>query len=209
MKAKAIVLGTFVMTLSFLIFLFGPTALYGHCDTLDGPVIKAAQRALDTSDVNLILIWVQKKDEAEIKKAFQKTLVVRQLSPQAKELVDMYFFETLVRIHRAGEGAPYTGLKPAGLDLGTAVPAADKALDTGKLEPLYRLLMKTVEEDLHKSFERAMSLKNYKKDNVEAGREYIEAYVPFVHYVERLYEAAKYPTKGHYPEPEETGGHKH
>jgi hypothetical protein len=58
---------------------------------------------------------------------------VRKLNPEAKEFADMYFFETLVRIHRAGEGEPYTGIKPAGRDLGPAVPAADKAIVDGKL----------------------------------------------------------------------------
>jgi len=77
---------------------------------MDGPVIKAAKQALETGDVNPVLIWVLKKDETEIRNAFQKTLAVRKLSPEAKELADMYFFETLVRIHRAGEGEPYTGL---------------------------------------------------------------------------------------------------
>lgn len=185
------------------------TFVFAHCDTLDGPVIKAAQKALDTGDVKLVLIWVQKKDESEITKAFQKTLAVRKLNAQAKDLADMYFFETLVRVHRAGEGAPYTGLKPAGLDLGPAVPAADKALETGKAEPLLKFLQDTVKEGVHKSFTKASSSKNYKKDDVEAGREYIEAYVPYVHYIERLYEAAKYPAKGHFPESEETRGHGH
>ena len=107
--------------------LLGPNNLFAHCDGMDGPVISAAKNALDTGDINLVLFWVQKKDEAELKKAFQKTMAVRKLNPEAKELADMYFFETLVRIHRAGEGAPYTGIKPAGRDLGPAVPATDKA----------------------------------------------------------------------------------
>ena len=87
-----------------------------HCDTLDGPVVTAAKEALDTGDANPVLIWVQEKDEAQIREAFNKTLSVRKLSPETKDLADMYFFETLVRVHRAGEGASYTGLKPAGLD---------------------------------------------------------------------------------------------
>ena len=42
-----------------------------------------------------------------------------------KELSDQFFIKTLVRVHRAGEGAPYTGIRPAGTDLGPAIPAAD------------------------------------------------------------------------------------
>src|ERR1035441_2111941 len=107
---------------------------------MHSPVVKAAQKALAETNVNLVLIWVHQDDEAQIKLAFEKTLAVRKLNAEARELADLYFFETLVRIHRAGEGAPYTGLKPAGRDLGPAIPAADKAIETGALEPLLKLI---------------------------------------------------------------------
>jgi hypothetical protein len=192
----------------FTMVFWGPTNASAHCDGMDGPVVTAAKKALETGNVNFVLIWVQKKDEDEIKKAFQKTLAVRKLNPEAKELADMYFFETLVRIHRAGEGAPYTGLKPAGRDLGPAIPAADKAIVDGKLEPLFKLLTNTIHEGLHEQFKNVTAKKNFKQDDVEAGRKFIEAYVTFVHYVERLYEAAKKAAHGHFPESEE-GEHKH
>ena len=128
-----------VLAIGF-VFLLMPATVFGHCDGIDGPVVKAAQQALAKGDVNPILIWVQANDEAEIRRVFAKTLAVRKLNPEARELADLYFFETLVRIHRAGEGAPYTGLKPAGRDLGPAIPAADKAIETGALEPLLKLI---------------------------------------------------------------------
>jgi hypothetical protein len=61
----------------FTIGVLLPNLVFAHCDGMDGPVVKAAQKALETGNVNLVLIWVQKKDEDEIKKAFQKTLAVR------------------------------------------------------------------------------------------------------------------------------------
>ena len=128
-----------VLAIGF-VFLLMPAKVFGHCDGMDGPVVQAAQRALAKGDVNLVLIWVQANDEAEIRKVFAKTMAVRKLNAEARELADLYFFETLVRIHRAGEGAPYTGLKPAGRDLGPAIPAADKAIETGALEPLLKLI---------------------------------------------------------------------
>lgn len=199
------VLVLLVITLAFLFLL--PQTIFAHCDGLDGPVVAAAKKALESGKVTPVLIWVQKKDEQTIKDAFNKTLAVRKLDPKAKELADMYFFETLVRVHRAGEGAPYTGLKPAGRDLGPAIPAGDKALVDGKLEPLAKLMMKTVEEGLHGQLEQAISRKKFKADDVEAGREYIEAYVKYIHYVERLYEAAKISAPGHFPEAAEKHGH--
>src|SRR4030095_15629864 len=104
-----------------------PARALAHCDGLDGPVVKAAQRALETRNPALVLIWVQEKDEPDIRKAFEQTLAVRELSPQARERADRFFFETVVRVHRAGEGAPFTGLKPASRDLGPAITEAAEA----------------------------------------------------------------------------------
>ncbi len=173
------------------VFSFLCPQVFAHCDTMDGPVIKAAQKALEANDVNLVLIWVQKQDGAEIKKAFQKTLAVRKLNIEVRELADMYFFETLVRIHRAGEGAPYTGIKPAGTDLGPAIPAADKAIETGSIEPVVKLLDDTIHQGINERFKEVLEKKTYNKNDVEAGREYVKAYVTFLHYVEPVYEAAK------------------
>ncbi len=200
MKKKALFIILTVLAVMSLIVLFGSLQAFAHCDGMDGPVVLAAKKALETGDVNLVLIWVQKKDEGEIRKAFQKTLAVRKLGPDAQGLADMYFFETLVRIHRAGEGAPYTGLKPAGRDLGPAIPAADKALANGTVEPLLKLLTATMQDGIHEQFKKVMAKKNFKKADVNAGREYIEAYVVFIHYVERIYESAKEPAHGHYSE---------
>lgn len=166
-----------------------PSAL-AHCDTLDGPVVIAARKALAETNVNLVLIWVQKPDEAEIKAAFEKTLTVRKLNAEARNLADLYFFETLVRVHRAGEGAPYTGLKPAGGEIAPAIPAADKAIQDGKLEPVAKLLTDAAHNGLHKRFEEVSARKNFTKDDVAAGRDYVSAYVKYVHYVEGVYDAA-------------------
>ena len=176
------------------------TSAFAHCDTLDGPVVAAARQALDHNNPNLVLIWVAKDKESEIKAAFDKAIAVRKLSPIGKEMADMYFFETLVRVHRQGEGAPYTGLKPAGTDLGPAIPAADKAIVTGDVEPVGKLLTDALRAGLRKEFEKVAARKNYDKSDVVAGREYVEAYVAYVHYVEGLYDAAKAEAHGHYQE---------
>ena len=165
------------------------TAAQAHCDTLDGPVVSAARKALDTSNVSLVLGWVQKKDEAEIRNAFQKASTVRKTGGAAKELADTYFFETLVRVHRAGEGAPYTGLKPAG-QVHPAIAAADLSIDTGKLEPVAKLVTDRAHAGLHHQFEAVTSKKKYAPNDVAAARAYVGAYVEYTHYVERLYDAA-------------------
>jgi hypothetical protein len=126
------------------------------------------------------------------------------LSPEAKEIADRYFFETLVRLHRTGEGAPYTGLKPAGRDLGPAIPAADKALAEGSFEQLQQLLANALQTGLRGHFDQALGKKDFRFDDLSAGRQYVEAYVEYVHYVERTYESSTKPAQGHYREPGES-----
>lgn len=196
---RARVLAAAALALITVISVPGRTAS-AHCDGLDGPVVKAAQKALQTGDLNPVLIWVKPQDEAEIKKTFEETLAVRKLGQQAQAFADRYFFETLVRIHRAGENAPYTGLKPAGRDLGPAIPAADKALETGSDEVLTQLLTDKVREGLHSHLNEVIEKKKFAPNDVAAGREFVEAYVIYIHYVEELYEAAAKQVVGHYPE---------
>jgi hypothetical protein len=185
--------------------------LAGHCDGMDGPVVTLARKALETGNVNLVLPWVQAKDEGQIRHAFEHTTAVRKISSEARDLADMHFFETLVRVHRAGEGAPYTGLKPAGRDLGPAIPAADKALEDGSIDQVVHIITDAIQAGLRTHFERVMSKRNFDPNDVEAGREYVEAYVPYIHYVERLYQAASGAAHGHYAEEEQAaqGAHAH
>lgn len=186
-----------------LLFLWG----MGHCDTLDGPLVKLAEKALEEKNANLVLPWVRAEDADEIRHAFDHALAVRTLGPRARSLADRHFFETLVRIHRAGEGAPFTGLKPAGLDLGPAVPAADRALKTGSVEEVVKLLVDAVSAGVRRYFREAAEKQAFDVDDVAAGRRYVEAYVPYVHYVERLWEAATAPVHGHHPEHGAQGQH--
>lgn len=179
---------------------FGVQVALAHCDGLDGPVVNAARNALRTGNVNLVLIWVQPKAEAELRVAFQQALAVRKQGGEAQALADRSFFETLVRVHRAGEGAPYTGLQPAGRDLGPAIPAADRALQTGAVDPLQDLLVQAMQRGLRERFDAVKTLKGYDPNDVPAGRRYVEAYVEYIHFVERLHEAATTAAEGHYPE---------
>ncbi len=182
MKVLTMQIASFVGLFIWLL----PGFAVAHCDTMGGPVIETAKKALEMKDITPVLKWVREEDEAEIRTLFEKTIRVREQGPEARELADMYFFETLVRIHRAGEGAPYTGLKPAG-DIEPAVEEADKALETGNVDKLVHLIFHATEEGIVKRFKHAQALKKHAEDNVEAGREFVEAYVEFTHYVERLH----------------------
>jgi len=181
---------------------------FAHCDTLDGPVVKTARMALEKGDVTPLLKWVQADDENEIRAAFQRTLAVRAKGAEARELADMYFFETLVRIHRAGEGAPYTGLKP-GEAVDPAVALADDALDTGSVDKLVDVLTGALADGIRERFQRAGEARKHADDSVAAGREFVKAYVVFTHYVEGLHAMIKANAGHHSGTAGNQGGHDH
>lgn len=178
-------------------------AAVGHCDTLDGPLVTLAAKSLEDGNVNRVLPWVPADDESEIRHAFEHARAVRTLGPEAKSLADRHFLETLVRVHRAGEGAAFTGLKPAGLDHGPAVPAADGALaekSYEKAESLAAMIGHKVREGLIARFRKAAEAKDFDVDDVKAGRKYVEAYVPYVHYAESVWKAASQDADSHHHE---------
>ncbi|MBL0292006.1 MAG: hypothetical protein IPQ15_15530 [Betaproteobacteria bacterium] len=182
-------LRTGILTVSIAALFAWAAPASAHCDTLDGPVVSAARKALDTGDIDLVLAWTQKSGDKEIRNAFDKARAVRKAGGQAKELADTYFFETLVRVHRAGEGASYTGLKPAG-EIEPPIAAADLAITTGKLEPVADMITKRTHSGLHQQFEPVMATRSYDSKNLDAARANVGAYVQYVHYVEGLYNAA-------------------
>ena len=177
---------------SLIVILVGSSLFAGnvlaHCDTMAGPVVKAAREALRTQNVNLVLIWVQQKDEAEVKEKFRQTLAVRKLNSEAQKLADNYFYETIVRLHRGGEGEPYTGLKPLGTDLGPVIPLADKSLTAGSADELLKLFPANARADIQARFQEALQQRRFDVNDVEAGRVYVKAYITFMHHVEELYE---------------------
>ena len=177
-----------------------PPSAAAHCDTLDGPVVMAARQALEAGDVRPALVWVRAEDAAEIREAFERSREVRALGEEARELADLHFFETLVRIHRAGEGAPYTGLKPAGTDQGPVIPLADRALADGDPAALLERLSAELAEQLETQFALARAARDYPAGDVEAGREFVEAYVRYIHYAERAWEAIREAPEGHFEE---------
>jgi hypothetical protein len=168
-----------------------PQTARAHCDTMDGPVVLAAKTALERKDVTPVLKWVTLEAEAEIKAAFARTLTVRTKGTDARELADQFFFETLVRVHRAGEGAPFTGLKPAGTELGAAIEEADKALASGSVERVVKLVTDEAVAGIRRRFAEAHEKQVHADHNVEAGREFVAAYVEYVHYVKGLHQSAQ------------------
>lgn len=146
-----------------------------HCDSLDGPVVVAAASALDEAHVELVLPYVHPDGEAEVRDAFDLTLKVAAFGGEARDLARRWFFETVVRVHRAGEGAAYTGLRPAGLDVGPAIPVAERALASGSADELSRVLGEELREQVEQRLRLAMELKEAADGDVASVRRYVEA----------------------------------
>lgn len=174
-----------------------------HCDSLDGPVVTAARRALDAGDVELVLAYVPAAGEEEVRAAFARTLPVRDLGAQARELADLSFFETVVRIHRAGEGAPYTGLKPAGLSVGPVIPLAERAVEEHTVDPLADFLADELRRELRHRFDAIERLAAERDGSVKHERQYVEAMLGFEVYSHHLHQAM------HAADHHQASGHAH
>jgi UDP-2,3-diacylglucosamine pyrophosphatase LpxH len=198
---------SFLSAASFiLLVLVAPQTVLAHCDTLDGPVVVDARVALAEEDITPVLKWLQARDEKELREVFARTLAVRKLDPEARELADTYFFETLVRLHRAGEGAPYTGLKAAGT-VEPVVAKADQALEQGDVDKLAQAIAAHTEEGIRERFGNAARTRKHAQDSVQAGRDYVEAYVTYVHYVEGIAQAVH--GAAHHAEAAPPAAHQH
>ena len=182
--------GMYRITLLLALSLIVAAPLFAHCDSVTGPVIVDAQKALAARDVTPLLKWVPASAESEIRDAFQRTLTVRAESAAAKEIADRWFFETVVRVHRASEGEPFTGLKGAEVPVEEGIEMADVAIESGSLEKVEAALLAEVSAGLRKRFAEVKEAKKHAEHNTEAGRHFVEAYVSFIHYVERLHQSA-------------------
>ncbi|OOM07505.1 DUF6448 family protein [Clostridium saccharobutylicum] len=198
---KSKIISSLLVALTLIVSL--PTMASAHCDTMDGPTITDAKKAIENNNANYVLKWVTPENEKEVSTIFDLTMKVKDLSPEAKKLSENYFFENLVRIHREGEGAPFTGVKPSGTVIDPKEAAADKSIEAGNLSPLENLVENDKIPELKERFEKVMSLKDYDVNDVKAGREYVEAYVGFIHFAaEEEEEGAHHESESHVVEAE-------
>lgn len=185
-KSKTNSLKKFTFIIGMFMFLFSlPQLSFAHCDSYDGPVIKDALKALKQNKVELVLKWVEPKYEKEITAKFNQTLKLSGNNKEVNKVLETHFLETLVRLHREGEGATYTGLKPAG-SMTPMVEMADHSLDTKSVDGVVKAVTSHLEEILRERYAKAAELSKTKDASVKAGREYVEAYVQYTHTLEAL-----------------------
>lgn len=191
---------------SFVLLLGFSTSVFAHCDAVDGPVANAASKALNTGNVLPVLAYAPASAESEIRQSFELARQVRSLNNEAQKLADQSFMETVIRLHRAGEGAPYTGLKAAGQDYGPVIPAADDAIETGKLEKLLAALQSEIEHTLQQRLAHVQELQKKtpvepaSEEEVKHVRERISAELGFVTLAESIRQAASGKAMEHHPD---------
>lgn len=160
--------------------------VFAHCDSLTGPVVSDARAALESGNVDGVLKWVRPSDEATVREAFAQTRAVRQQGSAARDLADRWFFETVVRLHRAMEQEPFVGLRPADWKPDPAIDMADKALAAGDVSDLERAVLAETRKGLRERFERVRHAREHRNESVAAGRAFVSAYLDYMRYVENL-----------------------
>ena len=174
----------FINRIVTLLAALKPAAVQAHCDTSEGPAVKDGRKALETGNINYALKWIPADGEAEMRDVFEKALKVRTLGTEAAELADRLFLETMVRIHRMGEGVGFTGIQPVGTQIDRVVKAADVAIVLSSDADLLPMVPEERRAELDKRFQAALAIKNFDVDDVAAGRRYLAAYVSFFKYAE-------------------------
>ncbi|MFA5647778.1 MAG: DUF6448 family protein [Bacteroidales bacterium] len=174
------------MVIVSLFMMFSSLSASAHCDSYDGPTIKDAMKALETNNVNLILKWINAEQEKEIIPLFNKTYALKSIDSEVYLIVEKYFLETLVRLHRETEGAPYTGLKPAGT-AEKIVQLSDQALENKDIDSLLGRLNNHISNAIREKYDKVAALDKVKNDSPAKGREYVEAYVDYTHTLEAIH----------------------
>jgi hypothetical protein len=107
-----------------VLLLAGPNA-WAHCDTIDGRWPKRCARRWKRATCILSCPMLPPRPNKNCKRCSVKHARCVSSVPMLARW--------RTRLHRPGEGAPYTGLKPAGQDFGPVIPAAEHAIESRDL----------------------------------------------------------------------------
>lgn len=176
----------FIMSLTLIFSIITVQPVEAHCDSYDGPVLKDGAKALETNNVELIKKWIPAADEAELVALFHKTYNLKKGDQEVYKIVQTHFYETFVRLHRQMEGAPYTGLKPAGTTEKIVV-MSDNALESGDIDHLLNALSNHVNSVLKEKYEKVAALEKVKNESPAKGRQFVAAYVDYTHSIEAVH----------------------
>lgn len=180
----------FMTSLAVFFSLLGvhaPMSAEAHCDRVNGPVANDARKALQSGQLESVAIWVGQEQMAELRDVFEQSLGAYQMGGKAKDVAEQYFMSTAVRLHRQAEGFPFHGLKPA-QPLPKDVALAEKALETGNLQPVTGFLASEMQSQTERLFQQVLEKQKNKDKSVETGREWADAYVKYITFVHDLHQ---------------------
>jgi glutaredoxin len=158
-----------------------------YCETRNGPAIRAAKRALETGNVNYVLIWVPEESEKKLKNLFEKTFCEYKARKDGADITIDWYLETVNRLHKLGENRQYACIKTAGLDESPVILIAEKAIETGDAKEAIRFIPKACEDDFRYRFQHVLDKKNYDVNNLSAGRAFVTAFIDFIVYLHDMY----------------------
>ncbi len=178
-----------VCILLFAASLLVPVGLKAHCDRVNGPVAKSARKALETGQLKPVAIWIGDEQEAALRERFKSSLEAYRSGGPGKKVAKRYFMSEAIRLHRAAEGMPFTGLKQAS-ELPVDLKLAEKARETGDIQPVVELLSSELENKVKKWFKTSQQARRQweQQQSVETGRKWADAYVKYIVYVHKLYQ---------------------
>jgi len=156
-------------------------------DAMDGPVVADARAALDKGNIAPALKWIRKEDENELRNAFNQALAARVQGAESQTVADRCFVETLARLFHKNQGQTYTGLKPAGGGRSAVVSEAEKALEQGSDGALIKFLTDRTAVGIRRRFSAVRDKRRRADQSVEAGRDYVDAYVEYLRYLEKIF----------------------
>jgi hypothetical protein len=160
--------------------------MHMDCNQHDGPVTRAAKRALETGNAQYILIWIQKESENTVKNLLERACCERTTRKDSHQRTTDWFFETVNRLHSAYYG-------PCNLDISTKsreekeiILLVERACESGNVEELLTIIPDASAVEMRQCFEDVMKKRDYGGKNSAAGRVYISAVVDFIACVHHL-----------------------
>lgn len=148
-----------------------------------GPMMKAAQMALESGNARHILIWLPEGSENTLRNLLEKACCEQY---SQKRVAADWYFENVQRLHRAGMRSNYSGIEDVIFGEMPVIRKADEAIETGNFEGLSGLVPDMDIPELRQRFDTIRGMRNYPAGNLSAGRTFVSAYLEFMLYLYNL-----------------------
>jgi len=158
-----------------------------HCDRNDGPVTRAAKRALETGNAQHILIWIQEDSENTVKNLLEKACCERTTRNDAHNNTVDWYFGTVSRLHSAYHGTHNLNISTKTPEEKAIILLVERACESGNFEDLSPVIPDDCTGEMRQYFDDVMKMRNFDKKNSAAGRVYVSAVVNFITFVYHLH----------------------